>query len=51
MPASIVQELRACADVITETDYKMQEIFRALQMVHDKADIPPEKIVEAEKRV
>ena len=48
---SIVDQLRACADVITETDYKMQEIFRALQMVHDKADIPPEKIVEAEKRV
>ena len=47
----IVDQLRACADVITETDYKMQEIFRALQMVHDKADIPPEKIVEAEKRV
>ena len=51
VPQGIVDQLRSCADVITETDYKMQEIFRALQMVHDKADIPPEKIVEAEKRV
>ena len=49
VPASIVQELRACADVITETDYKMQNIFRALQMVHDKDDIPPEKIIEEER--
>lgn len=35
----IVQELRECADVITDTDYKMQEIFKALQMVHDKEDV------------
>ena len=49
VPASIVQELRACADVITETDYKMQNIFRALQMVHDKDDIPPEQIIEEER--
>lgn len=38
VPGRIVQELRECADVITETDYKMQEIFKALQMVHDKED-------------
>jgi len=38
VPAKIVQELRECADVITDTDYKMQEIFKALQMVHDKED-------------
>ena len=49
VPPSIVDELRACADVITETDYKMQEIFKALQMVNDKADETPESIVEAEE--
>ena len=41
VPAKIVQELRECADVITDTDYKMQEIFKALQMVHDKEDDGP----------
>jgi len=45
IPQSIVDELRACADVITETDYKMQEIFKALQMVGDKEDESPESIV------
>ena len=49
VPQGIVDQLRACADVITETDYKMQEIFRALQMVHDKADMPPEAILNAEE--
>ena len=48
VPQSIVDELRACADVITETDYKMQEIFKALQMVNDKQDESPESIVKAE---
>lgn len=38
VPPKIVQELRECADVITDTDYKMQEIFKALQMVHDKEE-------------
>lgn len=38
VPPKIVQELRECADVITDTDYKMQEIFKALQMVHDKVE-------------
>ena len=46
VPPSIVAELRACADVITETDYKMQNIFRVLQSVHDRDDIPPELIVD-----
>ena len=50
VPQRIVDELRNCADVITETDYKMQEIFRALQMVHDKTDVTAEAIVEEEKR-
>jgi len=36
--AEIVDELRECADVITDTDYRMQKIFKALQMVHDKDD-------------
>ena len=51
VPQGIVDQLRNCADVITETDYKMQEIFKALQKVHDKADIPAESIVEAEEKV
>ena len=49
VPQGIVDQLRECADVITETDYKMQEIFKALQMVNDKADETPESIVEAEE--
>ena len=49
VPATIVDELRSCADVITETDYKMQEIFKALQMVHDKVDESPETLVEGEE--
>ena len=49
VPANLVDELRACANVITETDYKMQEIFKALQMVHDKEDVSPENIVEKEE--
>ena len=49
VPQRIVDELRACADVITETDYKMQEIFRALQQVHDRDDLSAESIVEAQK--
>ena len=49
VPPSIVDELRACADVITETDYKMQEIFKALQKVNDMADETPESIMEAER--
>ena len=49
VPQSIVDELRGCADVITETDYKMQEIFKALQKVGDKPDESPESIVRAER--
>ena len=41
---SIVDELRECANVITETDYKMQEIFKALQQVHDADDSYQEEI-------
>ncbi|MDO4865660.1 MAG: GTP pyrophosphokinase family protein [Clostridia bacterium] len=46
VPQKIVEELRDCANVITETDYKMQEIFKALQMVGDKVDESPESIVK-----
>ncbi|MBQ6373884.1 MAG: GTP pyrophosphokinase family protein [Clostridia bacterium] len=49
VPQGIVDELRSCADVITETDYKMQEIFKALQMVHDRDDLSAETLVEALK--
>ncbi len=50
VPPRIVDELRACADVITETDYKMQKIFQALQMVGDKDEESPESIIEADGR-
>ena len=45
VPQKIVDELRECANVITETDYKMQEIFKALQQVHDLDDSYKEEIV------
>lgn len=45
VPPKIVQELRECADVITDTDYKMQEIFKALQMVHDKVEEEPAVLI------
>ena len=40
---SIVDRLRDCADVITETDYKMQQIFQELQKVNDVEldEVPP----------
>jgi len=41
----IVDELRECANVITETDYKMQEIFKALQQVNNRDDSYQEEIV------
>jgi putative GTP pyrophosphokinase len=50
VPAYLVDELRSCANVITETDYKMQEIFKVLQMVHDKVDESAENIVEKEEK-
>ena len=49
VPQSIVEQLRGCADVITETDYKMQEIFKVLQNVNDKPDESPESIVREER--
>ncbi len=35
VPPFIVDELRECADIIARTDDKMQEIFKALQLLHD----------------
>lgn len=49
VPPKIVKELRECADVITDTDYKMQEIFKALQMVHDKVDDDQDALVAGSK--
>ena len=50
VPQKIVDELRACADVITETDYKMQKIFQTLQMVDDKAAESTESIIEESQK-
>ena len=40
VPPSIAKELRECADVITDTDYKMQKIFKTLQdLIHGCRDL------------
>ena len=46
VPQRIVEELRSCADVITETDYKMQEIFKALQQVHNREDLTEAQLAD-----
>ena len=38
VPPEVVKELKECADVITQTDYRMQNVFRALREVHDAED-------------
>ena len=38
VPPFIVDELRECADIIARTDDKMQEIFKALQLLHDSEE-------------
>lgn len=45
VPQSIVDELRQCADVITDTDYRMQRIFKALRNVHDADEAYREEII------
>ena len=50
VPQAVVDELRSCADIITETDYKMQEIFHALQNVSDKVDLPTERFIEEDEK-
>lgn len=49
VPPKIVEQLRECADVITDTDYKMQEIFKALQMVHDRDEDETAKMAEKDE--
>lgn len=49
VPATISQELRECADVITDTDYKMQKIFKELQKVHDKVEEEPAALISDSK--
>lgn len=38
VPPYVSDELRECADVITQTDYKMQEIFKTLQTLKNVDD-------------
>ena len=38
VPAHIGEELRDCANIIFDTDMRMQDVFKALQQVHDKED-------------
>ena len=45
VPQSIIDQLRECADVITETDYKMQDIFQALQRVHDVDEATHDEVI------
>ena len=40
IPDGIVRQLRECADVITDTDYRMQIIFKALQKLNDIEEEP-----------
>jgi len=35
IPSSIVDELRQCADIIADTDSRMQDIFRAVNLLKD----------------
>ncbi len=35
VPQFIVDELKSCADVITETDARMEQIFHAMRLLHD----------------
>lgn len=38
IPDGIVRQLRECADLITDTDYRMQTIFKALQKLNDRVE-------------
>ena len=37
VPQFIVDELKKCADVITETDARMEQVFHAMSMLRDRA--------------
>ena len=43
VPPFIVDELKKCADVITETDARMEQIFHAMSLLRDRApdDLAP----------
>ena len=36
VPAFIVEELKSCADIITETDTRMERIFHAMSLLRDR---------------
>lgn len=36
IPSSIVEELKKCADIITETDFRMEQISRAVNQLRDE---------------
>ena len=36
VPPFVVDELKKCADIITETDYRMEQISRALNLLRDE---------------
>lgn len=36
IPSSIVEELKKCADIITETDFRMEQISRAVHQLRDE---------------
>lgn len=46
VPPELVDELKSCADVITDTDYRMQKVFQALQEVQDVGDSRQEIVPE-----
>ncbi|MBO4297508.1 MAG: GTP pyrophosphokinase family protein [Clostridia bacterium] len=41
VPLFIVDELKKCADVITETDARMEQIFHAMSLLRDRAPKEP----------
>ncbi len=41
VPPFIVDELKKCADVITETDARMEQIFHAMSLLRDRAPKEP----------
>lgn len=45
VPPELVAELKECADVITDTDYRMQKVFKALRAVNDADDAAVQEIV------
>ena len=44
VPPFIVDELKKCADVITETDARMEQIYHAMRLLHDSAQDDSEPV-------